>query len=123
MHQVVVVKIICVQVVVGGLSRRRRRGSRHDIELVIDRVAVVHVYVVTVVVRSLQDLSVLAMVVVVMDDLRDGSRRSAANLERNHLFDGGAALDALLHDGRAMIAGNHVPAWLEEDRGLPVGAD
>lgn len=63
------------------------------------------------------------MVIVVMDNLRDGSRRSAANLKRNHLFDGGAALDALLHDGRAMIASNHVPAWLEEDRCLSIRAD
>lgn len=120
MHQIVVVKVIGVQVVVGGLSSRRRGGCSHDIELVIDRIAVVHVYVVTVVVCSLQDLGIFAMVVVVMDDLRNGSRRSAAYLERNHLFDGGAALDALLHDWRAMITSNHVSTWLEEDRGLSV---
>lgn len=77
----------------------------------------------TVVVCSLQDLGVLAMVVVVMDDLRDGSRRSAAYLERNHLFDGCATLDALLHDWRAMITSDHVSTWLEEDRCLPVRTD
>ena len=48
---------------------------------------------------------------------------TTANVERHGLFDGGAALDTLLHDDGASLARHHVQARLEEDGGRGFATD
>lgn len=94
-----------------------------ELAVVDHRVAVVHIDVVAVVIRSLKDLSVLLMFFDVVKNFSDRSCRSAADFEGNHLLNCCSALNAFLHDRSAMIAGNHVAAWFEENRRFAIGAD
>ena len=48
---------------------------------------------------------------------------AAADVEGDRLLDGRPAFDALLHDGGAALAGDHVQARLEQHRGCGLGTD
>ena len=48
---------------------------------------------------------------------------ATADVERNFLLDDGAALDAFLHDGGAVLTGHHVETRPEENSGRVVCAD
>lgn len=124
-HQIVVVQSAsAAQIVVGRLSRGRRRRSRRHAELIVHvNIIVVHIDVVSVVIGALQYLRILLVIFHAVHDFRDSSIRSAADLERNHLLDGRSALHALLHDWRTMIARHQVTARLEKHGSFTVRAD